>query len=437
MPTFRGFILQPTYRVESGDPVVHLFGRLEDGRSFLVRDRRLVPRFYVEKADAARARELGARTQASTDQVTLLGRPVVRVEVREPADTPPLRDRLEKAGIRTYEADVRFAMRHLIDRGIRGSLEIHGEGCETPGLGLVFEDPEILPGDWTPRLSVLSLDIETDPAARRLLAIGLHGCGASEVLLLTPPGRRLPGRSAPLPDREGPAGGPLAPACASWTPTCSPAGTWSTSTSPCSTGSPAGTACPSSWGGGRGRSVSAPRAVRGGRARPPSPAASSSTGSSSCAAPSSGWRTTASTRWPARSWARARPSPGAAAPRRSCVSSRRTGSASSSTTAPTRASPSRCSSGSASSSSPSSAAASPACPSIASPPRSPPSTSSTSPSSDGDGSWPRASARRPRSWSRRAADTSSSPSPASTRTSSCWTSRACTRASSAPSRSTP
>jgi DNA polymerase elongation subunit (family B) len=67
MPTFRGFILQPTYRVESGVPVLHLFGRLEDGRSFLVRDRRLVPRFYVEKDDAQRAREKGAaRPSAST-----------------------------------------------------------------------------------------------------------------------------------------------------------------------------------------------------------------------------------------------------------------------------------------------------------------------------------------------------------------------------------
>jgi DNA polymerase-2 len=202
MPTFRGFILQPTYRVESGVPVVHLFGRLEDGRSFLVRDQRLVPRFYVEKVDAERARERGARRQAPTDQVTLTGRPVVRVEAREPADTPPLRDRLEKAGIRTYEADVRFAMRYLIDRGVRGSLGIRGEGRESPGLGLVFEDPEVFPADWTPRLSVLSLDIETDPAAGRLLAASLHGCGASEVLLLSPPGRGCPTGARPFPTEK-------------------------------------------------------------------------------------------------------------------------------------------------------------------------------------------------------------------------------------------
>ncbi|HYN02348.1 MAG TPA: DNA polymerase II, partial [Vicinamibacteria bacterium] len=198
MPTFRGFILQPTYRVLSGVPVLHLFGRLEDGRSFLVRDHRRVPCFYVERDDAERAREKGALRQEATDQVTLLGRPVVRVEVQEPADAPPLRDRLTKAGIPTHEADVRFAMRLLIDRGIRGSLEIHGEGREAPGLGVVFEDPEILPADWSPQLSVLSLDIETDPAARRLLAIGLHGCGASEVLLLTPPGCGCPDGARPF-----------------------------------------------------------------------------------------------------------------------------------------------------------------------------------------------------------------------------------------------
>jgi DNA polymerase-2 len=199
MPTLRGFILQPTYRVEADGPVVHLFGRLEDGRSFLVRDRRLVPHFYVEEADAARAREMGARRQVPTDQVTLAGQPVVRVEVGEPSDTPPLRDRLEKTGIRTCEADVRFAMRYLIDRGVRGSLEIRGEAHETPGLGLVFEDPEVTPADWTPRLSVLSLDIETDPAARRLLAVSLHGCGASEVLLLTPPSLPCPNGARPFP----------------------------------------------------------------------------------------------------------------------------------------------------------------------------------------------------------------------------------------------
>ena len=79
--THRGFILQPTYRVESGRPVVHLYGRLEDGRPFLVRDSRAVPHFYVASDDAVRARDHGARPLAATDLATLDGRPVVRIDV--------------------------------------------------------------------------------------------------------------------------------------------------------------------------------------------------------------------------------------------------------------------------------------------------------------------------------------------------------------------
>ena len=55
-----GFILQPTYRIENDRPVVHLFGRLEGGRSFLVRDDRQSPHFWIRAADADRAREFGA-----------------------------------------------------------------------------------------------------------------------------------------------------------------------------------------------------------------------------------------------------------------------------------------------------------------------------------------------------------------------------------------
>ncbi|MGB5890422.1 MAG: DNA polymerase II [Thermoanaerobaculia bacterium] len=193
----RGFILQPTYRIESGRPVVHLFGKLETGESFLVRDGRLVPHFWVRAADGERAGALVAEPLAESDRVTFAGEPVLRVEVPTPPDTPPLRDRLQRSGVQCYEADVRFAMRYLIDKGIRGSLKIDGEGHEGTGIDRVFEDPELGPADWTPELTVLSFDIETDPKAARVLSIGLFGCGAAEVLLLTPKGLSAPDGAVP------------------------------------------------------------------------------------------------------------------------------------------------------------------------------------------------------------------------------------------------
>ena len=55
----RGFILQPTYRIEQGRPVVHLYGTLETGESFLIRDDRQVPHFYIG-ADTVSAVLMGA-----------------------------------------------------------------------------------------------------------------------------------------------------------------------------------------------------------------------------------------------------------------------------------------------------------------------------------------------------------------------------------------
>ncbi len=194
-----GFILQPTYRIEGGRTVVQLFGRLETGEPFLVRDTRERPYFYVAAEDATRARSLGAQPLAPTSRVTLEGaKPVVRVEVATPPDTPALRDRLRDAGIACYEADVRFALRYLIDRGIKGSLAIDGEARRVPGVGMVYDDPRLEPADWRPSPTLLSFDIETDPRARRLLSIALYGCGAAEVLLLTPEGWPCPDGALPF-----------------------------------------------------------------------------------------------------------------------------------------------------------------------------------------------------------------------------------------------
>jgi DNA polymerase-2 len=182
----RGFILQPTYRIESGRPIVHLYGRLEEGGSFLIRDDRLTPHFWIRQSDGARAAELGARVGGEPDRTTLAGAPATRVEVAKPSDTPPLRNRLNAQGIPCFEADVRFAMRYLIEQRIRGTLAISGRSHQGRGVDRVFENPDVEPADYVPELSVLSIDIETDPRAQHVLSIALHGCGASEVLLFSP-----------------------------------------------------------------------------------------------------------------------------------------------------------------------------------------------------------------------------------------------------------
>ena len=189
-----GFILGATYAAESagGRAVVHLYGKLQDGRPFVVRDRRPEPYFYIESSARDRARALGITSLEATERRTLQGNLVDRVRLALPQDAPALRSRLHRAGVGTFEADVRFAYRYLIDRGIQSALLIHGQPQPLGAWGgaprdtVVFDEPELEPGQWTPDLTTLSLDIETDPDAQRLLSVALWGCGAREVLLWCP-----------------------------------------------------------------------------------------------------------------------------------------------------------------------------------------------------------------------------------------------------------
>src|SRR5512145_2633411 len=180
--TYRGFITQATYRVTSGPdggrrPVVHVHGRLEDGRTFLVREDRQRPHFYIPSEDTERARPMiGACAVSSSSQQSFDGRPVDLLEVDLPGDVPAVRDRLHAAAIDTFEADVRFAVRYLIDRGIKGGCAITGEPQPGENVDWVFDNPTFQPApDVAIDPRVLSFDIETTASSDRLLAISMYG----------------------------------------------------------------------------------------------------------------------------------------------------------------------------------------------------------------------------------------------------------------------
>jgi DNA polymerase II len=202
----RGFILQASYRVERRPdghpvPVVHLYGRLEDGGTFLVRDPRARPHFYISAGDAERAGSLGLRGSPG-ERRTFDGRPVHRVEAAIPAEVPDLRERLHAAGIETFEADVRFALRYLIERGIKGGCEIEGPGTLHEGIGWVFDEPDLRPADVTVEPRVLSFDIETDAKGERLLAISMYAPGLDEVLIVDGSERSMPERATRCSDER-------------------------------------------------------------------------------------------------------------------------------------------------------------------------------------------------------------------------------------------
>jgi DNA polymerase-2 len=206
-----GVLLQASYRIVTRQggrriPVVHLYGRLQDGRTFLVRDDRQQPHFYIHTAAAARARGVGASALEETTRRDFSGAPVSRVTVDIPGAVPALRDRLHNAGIDTFEADVRFPVRYLIERGIKGACCI--EGAAVPGadeslaVSLIFDNPQLTPAQLVVEPRVLSFDIETDPKAERLLAISIYGVELDEVLIVDGSSREMPEKATRCADER-------------------------------------------------------------------------------------------------------------------------------------------------------------------------------------------------------------------------------------------
>lgn len=204
---FEGFVIQATYRIQHRVPVVYVFGRLTNGETFLIRDTRQRPHFFV-KADAldsvshvqqqATPGGNGLAEVAAvvpTELKTFAGDPLARVEVGIPSDAPVVRDKLQASGVHTYEADVRFAMRYLIDRDIKSGLAISGQPMRGRGTDWIFENPEIRPAEVQAEPRILSFDIETSADANRLLAIAYYGLGRDGVVIVDPDGREMPDRA--------------------------------------------------------------------------------------------------------------------------------------------------------------------------------------------------------------------------------------------------
>ena len=175
-------MLQPTYRLRDGRAVVQLYGKLETGPPFCVEDDRFRPYFFAPREAVDRLRRepgIEIRDSALRD---FAGRPVVQVLADLPGAVARLRERL--GGDAALEADVRFAYRYLIDRGIRSGVAIEGEPRAEPCGLLRFSNPALAPAELRPQLRFVSIDLETSPDASALYSAALVGAGVDEVHLV-------------------------------------------------------------------------------------------------------------------------------------------------------------------------------------------------------------------------------------------------------------
>ncbi|VUD40569.1 DNA polymerase II [Thalassocella blandensis] len=151
----------------------------EDGPLKVVVDRQEAIFFIAEKnknaALTALQQFLPSRVQRFRDEDLSLqdfhGDRVFGVYFRSQRDLYVARDKLKEQGIETFEADIQPADRFLMERFLSGGVAAYGAVQRKNGYLEVY-NPQLKPCEYTPRLKVMSLDIETSMSGDTLYSVG-------------------------------------------------------------------------------------------------------------------------------------------------------------------------------------------------------------------------------------------------------------------------
>ncbi len=110
---------------------------------------------------------------------TFGGAPASGVYFRAQQQLYRARDRLAQAGIACYEADIRPPERFLTERFITAAVDIDGDDGDD-----LLHNVRLAPGEYRPRLGVMSFDIESDYQSDALFSIAFVADDERRVLMI-------------------------------------------------------------------------------------------------------------------------------------------------------------------------------------------------------------------------------------------------------------
>lgn len=203
MPNFQFYLLDITYKVVAGKPVIYLFGKTTEGQQICVLDDSFVPYFYVIPKAGADIKDKLMSISAEKDnesyhitKVEPLKMKYVEKEVDAlkvfanlPKAVPALKDIIyDWDSVQSvHEYDIRFVRRYLIDRGITPLTLLSAEGNAVPEKMKIpvikAEKIEQVSDDTIKNPRILAFDIETagvhgqkiQPEKTPVIMIALYG----------------------------------------------------------------------------------------------------------------------------------------------------------------------------------------------------------------------------------------------------------------------
>ncbi|MFP4403926.1 MAG: DNA polymerase II [Candidatus Woesearchaeota archaeon] len=181
----KAFIVNSNYKIENEEPFIYLFGRLINNESFIAKVT-YKPYFYIKEDDLTKALELFKVEYEKTNLKDFNENSVVKIFAKKPTDISELRKLYENNSIVSYESDIKFIQRYLIDKDIMAYVEIKGDYTKGEFVDRFYEFPEITSSsNQNINLKTIAFDIETDKFVKNIYSISLYSDGISEVHIIT------------------------------------------------------------------------------------------------------------------------------------------------------------------------------------------------------------------------------------------------------------
>lgn len=168
-----GFIVYATYSNYDEKTEIQLFGRLENGQSFVTLSK-FEPYFFIRKEDGKKAlKDLKPYVPEKCEMKNFKGEEVLKVSFRTQTELNEAYKKLHRE-IEIYEGDIKPHLRFLMDNNLLGRMKIDGEYETSEKIDRVYKQPKISPSEFQAKVKTLAIDTESDEKGN-LYCIGIAG----------------------------------------------------------------------------------------------------------------------------------------------------------------------------------------------------------------------------------------------------------------------
>ena len=173
----KGIIINRDYQTIEDKTYIQLFGRLENGDSF-VSLTEFKPYLFVEESNLKKIKSLISKYKfEKTSLKNFKENPVSKISCPTYPELSKLRSAIHKEEVSTYEGDLKPTEKFMIDNDLLISLDIEGDWETSERVDRIYKNPLIKPitleeSKTTPKL--ISIDLESDKDTNKLFCIGIY-----------------------------------------------------------------------------------------------------------------------------------------------------------------------------------------------------------------------------------------------------------------------